>query len=158
MKEPPSLQQGLFFFAKFTDTIMREIELVERKRSFKVTEAIKRDDRRGKYRTLYFFFFDFKMGIREKYKCYYERMGYSLERHRSHVLKWCDYQVEMDLPSKMPTRENIAGGQCSATGQRGKATVKPRWGVLAFSLLFRDNNKLFNERSWGFYEIKRVQF
>ena len=55
---------------------MREIELVERKRSFKVTEAIERDDRRGKYRALYFsftmkedlsnwqvlFFFDFEKG------------------------------------------------------------------------------------------------
>lgn len=32
----------------------------------------------------------------------------------------------MDLPSKMPTGVNIAGGQCAATGLRGKATVKSR--------------------------------
>ena len=36
---------------------MKGIELVERKRNFKVTEAIEREDRRGKYRALYFFFF-----------------------------------------------------------------------------------------------------
>ena len=36
---------------------MKGIELVERKRNFKVTEAIEREDRRGKYRALYFFLF-----------------------------------------------------------------------------------------------------
>ena len=43
--------------AEITSTIMKGIELVERKRNFKVTEAIEREDRRCKYRTLYFFFF-----------------------------------------------------------------------------------------------------
>ena len=38
---------------------MKGIELVERKRNFKVTEAIEREDRRGKYRALYFFSFCF---------------------------------------------------------------------------------------------------
>ena len=38
---------------------MKGIELVERKRNFKVTEAIERKDRRGKYRALYFFSFCF---------------------------------------------------------------------------------------------------
>lgn len=45
----------LFLPAEITSPIMKGIELVERKRNFKVTEAIEREDRRGKYRTLYFF-------------------------------------------------------------------------------------------------------
>ena len=49
---------------------MKGIELVERKRNFKATEAIEREDRRGKYRALYFFFFLF---FRENYSSYYEK-------------------------------------------------------------------------------------
>ena len=64
------MQQSLYFFdlAEITAPIMKGIELVERKRNFKVTEAIEREDRRCKYRTLYFFFF-----FRENYSSYYEK-------------------------------------------------------------------------------------
>ena len=70
MQKVLSLQQSLFFFvfAKIARPIMKGIELVERKRNFKVTEAIEREDRRGKYRALYFFFF-----FRENYSSYYEK-------------------------------------------------------------------------------------